>query len=296
MSLNKKIKNILKIQIASVVLFTSSFAFATNSGDSSNNSGASVNTAATSTQSSNSSGRTMAMVSAGLLGYASYRAFAVKNYPMGAMFAIMAVLALKQSKEHGAVANMAGSTADNTNGNGTGTDTANATGSFSGLGPIADPNNKTGARVTTSGKVVTPDGKVYDPEKFGSQSSFSAAGFSPDQIAQAMAMADKINKSAAEKVKLGAMTGANGYEEGGGGGGSVVTGSEDPALAAQGVAGLGKKKEREPADVSGMTKNFNGEPIGVAADSIFVMMTRRYQVKDTQNAFINELDLMLKQK
>ncbi len=295
MNLNKKLKNILKIQIASVVLFTSSFAFATNSGDSSNNSGASVNNAATNTQSSNSSGRTMAMVSAGLLGYASYRAYAAKNYPMGTMFAIMAVLALKQSKEHGSVANMAGATADQTNGNGTGT-TANATGSFSGLGPIADPNNKTGARVTTSGKVVTPDGKVYDPEKFGSQSSFAAAGFSPDQIAQAMAMADKINKSAAEKVKLGAMTGANGYEEGGGGSGSTVVSSEDPALAAQGVTGLGQKKEREPADVSGMTKNFNGEPIGVAADSIFVMMTRRYQVKDTQNAFINELDLMLKQK
>ena len=35
-----------------------------------------------------------------------------------------------------------------------------------------------------------------------------------------------------------------------------------------------------------MTKNFNGEPIGVSADSLFDMMNRRYSLKANQETFI----------
>jgi hypothetical protein len=45
---------------------------------------------------------------------------------------------------------------------------------------------------------------------------------------------------------------------------------------------------------AGMSKNYNGEPIGVAADSIFLMMNRRYKVKESQDSFFGIGDFNLK--
>ena len=42
-----------------------------------------------------------------------------------------------------------------------------------------------------------------------------------------------------------------------------------------------------------MQKNYNGEAIGVAGDSIFGMMTRRYKVKESQRSFYDESELMV---
>jgi len=42
---------------------------------------------------------------------------------------------------------------------------------------------------------------------------------------------------------------------------------------------------RKPAQVNGLTKNFNGDPIGVSGDSIFGMMSRRYKLKSNQKSF-----------
>ena len=59
-----------------------------------------------------------------------------------------------------------------------------------------------------------------------------------------------------------------------------------------GLDGVGKKAEglaRAPASslVAGLTSKYNGENIGVAADDIFMMVTRRYQLKNQQDSFIS---------
>ena len=48
------------------------------------------------------------------------------------------------------------------------------------------------------------------------------------------------------------------------------------------------QKKRKPASIKGLTKIVNGEPIGVAGDNIFDMITRRYSEMNKKNMFINE--------
>lgn len=147
--------------------------------------------------------------------------------------------------------------------------------------------------------------KTYKASDFSSQAAMAAAGFPAGMIAGAMdAMSEAEKKALAkvDKVKIGAATAANGYEEGGGGGGagfdngaSGGDGSSDYAgTGAGGRAGAGKfGLDRDPSSLAGMSKNYNGEPIGVAADSIFLMMSRRYKVKESQESFFGPGDLAL---
>jgi hypothetical protein len=57
-----------------------------------------------------------------------------------------------------------------------------------------------------------------------------------------------------------------------------------------GVGG-GTRKPSNVNKVAGLTKNFNGEKIGVAAENIFNMMTRRYKTKEKQDSFFDPSDL-----
>lgn len=224
---------------------------------------------------------------------------------LGAMFAGMSMLSFMQSGEHGNKADMAAITALDTNAYGTttpqtlGTDSGSAISSAA-AADIAKLKNGIGGNMAdfSSGKITTADGKTYSAQDFSSPAAMAAAGFSPDQIAQAMGVSDKVNKKVEEKLKLGAMTAANGYDDGGSGGGggsTAVSGAGGDGGGAGGSGGLGALA-RGPAQVAGMSKNFNGEPIGVAGDSIFAMMNRRYQVKEKQNSFIEDADINYQQK
>jgi len=147
--------------------------------------------------------------------------------------------------------------------------------------------------------------KTYKASDFANSGAMSAAGFPKSSIDQAMAGANAMSKRAEKnwaKVKktIGAATAANGFDEGGGGGaggGAAAFSDEMGAGAGYGYGGAGGATGagigREPTAVAGMQKNFNGEPIGVAGDSIFEMMKRRFKVKDKQNAFFNETDLLI---
>lgn len=147
---------------------------------------------------------------------------------------------------------------------------------------------------------ITAGGKTYKTSDFGSKESMTAAGLPSGAIEGAMAYADKEGKKIAEKIKLGALTAANGYAEGGssGGGGSgpaFPSGADAYGSGSGGSGGMGGSgATREPTNLAGMQKNYNGEPIGVSADSIFNMMTRRYKVKDSQESFYSDSDLSLK--
>ncbi|MNL00693.1 hypothetical protein D3C87_1211340 [compost metagenome] len=147
---------------------------------------------------------------------------------------------------------------------------------------------------------ITAGGKTYKTSDFASKASMAAAGLPSGAIDGAMAFADKEGKKIAEKVKLGALTAANGYVEGGssaggGGGGPAFPSGADAYGSGAGTGGMGGSgATREPTNLAGMQKNYNGEPIGVSADSIFNMMTRRYKVKDSQESFYSDTDLSLK--
>ena len=80
------------------------------------------------------------------------------------------------------------------------------------------------------------------------------------------------------------MTASLGFD-GGGGGASVVPEGGYGTEAEGGSVASRLAKLRNPANSKGLTKNFNGDPIGVASDSIFEMMSRRYNLKNTQKTF-----------
>jgi hypothetical protein len=137
-------------------------------------------------------------------------------------------------------------------------------------------------------QVTTPSGQKITPPTMTS-SGLAAAGVSAKDIkgfeaeqAKAKASADKANKT---------VDNTDMYGDGIGGGGSKsqavgygIGGSAD----GQGLAAAGPKLgiNRNPAQVAGMSKLYNGEPIGVAADSVFDMIDRRYQLHQQKGSFL----------
>ncbi|MCB0369044.1 MAG: hypothetical protein KDD45_06210 [Bdellovibrionales bacterium] len=151
-----------------------------------------------------------------------------------------------------------------------------------------------------TGVITTADGKTYDPNSLTDKNALQKAGFGNSEIDAALAANDKIEKAAVKKVGgtvgIGAATAANGYSDGGA---SSMNYSDSNALENNdGSSGLGKYGNglRDPAStgskVAGLTKNFNGEKIGVAAENIFAMMTRRYKTKEKQDSFFDPSELV----
>lgn len=243
----------------------------------------------------------------GLMGVQSVRDFAKcssQSYGhciTGAIYAGLSVLSFAQALQHKKAASSAAGTAYGTDGLGQDP--------FSmGAGSL-DPNSSKivsahldgkalkdlGYYNQKTGKITTPDGKSYNSSDFSSKGAMLAAGFSPDVVDKAIKNYQKTASEAEKKVS--ALAGSGGFEGGGGGSSSVTYVDEevDPAAMGRGAAPV-QPNERDPANLAGMQKNYNGEPIGVAADSIFLMMNRRYKVKDTQDAFFTEIEMPVVQR
>lgn len=144
-------------------------------------------------------------------------------------------------------------------------------------------------------KLLLANGKELKLSDLNSPAAMAAAGISKENIDAAMSSAKAAAADAAKKVSKYRTAGAASAEaDSGGGGGSTGGLAADDALAT-GAVGLGGGLgiDRDPANLAGMQKNYNGEPIGVAGDSIFRMMTRRYKVKESQRAFYDESELLV---
>lgn len=147
--------------------------------------------------------------------------------------------------------------------------------------------------------ITTATGKTVKSKDVGSAAAMEAAGISKGIIDGVGAMEKTIEAAARKKAGKYANFSVNGDEGGGGGGGSSdgsssSHSSSDAALYGGGGRGGGLGIDRDPAQVAGMQKNYNGEPIGVAGDSIFKMMNRRYKTKESQNNFLDESELLQK--
>lgn len=227
-----------------------------------------------------------------------------------AIFTIMGIMSAKQGAEHGSVAGAARFTAGATDGVGDGSGSQTEQGSLNngnGVSKFITASNDATKKLQKDGilsadkkTITTPDGKSYKVADMTSAAAMQAAGIPKASIDSAMEALAKMEKKAMEKLKIGSQTAANGYEEGGGGGGgsSGVSGEGDPGMTVAGAGvGAGVDKNalaRDPSSLAGMSKNYNGEPIGVAADSIFLMMNRRYKVKESQDSFFGINDILLK--
>lgn len=145
--------------------------------------------------------------------------------------------------------------------------------------------SKVGAKLDPkTGKITFPNGATVGPGQLGDPNAMSQAGVNPTQMKNIQKQLSDLEKAALAKAGAAA-TAENGFESGGGGGSTTTVASDDSGA---GMGGMGNGKDRDPAaaSVAGMTKNFNGELIGVAGDDIFQMMARRYQQKSKEDSFL----------
>jgi hypothetical protein len=137
------------------------------------------------------------------------------------------------------------------------------------------------------GVIIKPDGKRINVSRdMSSPSAMRAAGFSPAQIAEFQAGMDN---AAAQMATDATSATADLFDESLGGSGSNSAGLGGPAsdetFSIPG-SGINAGQDRAPANVQGLSRDYNGEPIGVAADSLFLMMRRRYDFLETQGTFV----------
>lgn len=132
-----------------------------------------------------------------------------------------------------------------------------------------------------SGIVTLKDGKIIDPND---PTSMSAA-LGGEGSADLMKKVSDIEKDAVAKVES-IKAGRDSYGIGSGGAGDGTLLGEGGYDLGDEVSGSGLKgRLRKPAQVTGLTKKFNGDPIGVSGDDIFGMMKRRYILKSNQKTF-----------
>lgn len=137
----------------------------------------------------------------------------------------------------------------------------------------------TGVSISKDFKTITtPDGRTIDAGKAAS----SGAGLSGGELSL---LKDQFKKAqdAASKASVAAAAAQDGEGtgvEGPTGGGPRSSGSDPERNAATGP------RVRQPANIAGASKDLNGDPIGVAVDSVFEMMHRRYRVSVDRDMFI----------
>jgi len=218
---------------------------------------------------------------------------------MAPMYFMMGAQSFQQANENNNAARAARRTNNQTFGGGGGDLGENV-----GDDPLADPGvqrlvnvdaarraREQARRLGIDGKKpVKIGGKEYPADAFKDPGSMAAAGLPAGMIANAVSTMSNLEKEANKKLtKLGALTESNGYDDGAGGSVAGASGTDAAGVGGASAAGLGSSL-RDPASTSlaGLSKNFNGDPIGVAADSLFQMMTRRYKLKEKQNSFIDD--------
>lgn len=133
----------------------------------------------------------------------------------------------------------------------------------------------------SSGLVKLPDGKgmnLNDPASMSAVMGSQNASKLLEEVKKIEQ--DSVNK--VEQIQPGSLSAAYGLGGSGNLAGPGYDSESDSSVNASSGQGL---LARKPAQVNGLTKNFNGDPIGVSGDSLFGMMSRRYKLKSNQKSF-----------
>ncbi len=220
---------------------------------------------------------------------------------MGVMMVSMGLANIAQGSDHGGAASSADTTGFQTDGFGSLSSTGTSAADPYVTAAVSDPNFQAVASTLKSIEAAgvynpktgafTVGDKTYSSADLSSAASMASAGLPKGAIDGALAANAEAEKKALAKLEKVKATKENGYEEGGGSGGgsAVATASDEEGSSAQDSSGKMQRSisaETSAASVAGLSKNFNGEAIGVAGDNIFSMVSRRYKLKDSQEAFL----------
>lgn len=143
---------------------------------------------------------------------------------------------------------------------------------------------------------MTINGKEYQLPPLEKQ-ALVAAGMSPAQVDNALAQLSSASQNALKNLNqnpqlASIMKDSPGGDDFGGGGGAGFAafanaqGDQNAELNANTMNHRLPSSADTNAKLDGMSKNYNGEPIGVAQDELFGMMSRRYKAVENQNHFL----------
>jgi hypothetical protein len=139
------------------------------------------------------------------------------------------------------------------------------------------------------GMITPPKGKPFSTAVVSSAAAMRAAGASEAVI---KAYQDGMAKIPAIAAAKSADSGSSVLADDGVVGGAPAAAptsavSEGQAdFASLNVRSKTDPMNRDPAQVAGLATNYNGSPIGVSADSLFMMIDRRYQHHQRNGSFI----------
>jgi hypothetical protein len=135
-------------------------------------------------------------------------------------------------------------------------------------------------------EITLPNGKSINVADATNPVALANAGVSAAEFKKAMDLANATAKKI-ETEKIGASTATNGFESGGSGSAATTASPIDSEISNLAAGGVAAKIARDPAfSVAGMSKNYNGDNIGVSGDDIFSMMARKYREKHNKEAFL----------
>ena len=130
-------------------------------------------------------------------------------------------------------------------------------------------------------KSISFNGKSYPLGADTSAAGLAALGFGKGDIQKALGIAAELNTSPTGHPSVGA---AGGENVGGSSGSSGGSGDSNRKPAAAVDPNAGKKD----VSLAGMAKRIGDDQIGVAADNIFKMITRRYNKEDSKSGFFEK--------
>lgn len=139
-----------------------------------------------------------------------------------------------------------------------------------------------------TGAVTSPEGKTYTGDSMSSQQALNNSGLGKLDFKQLNTEMQKI-KAQGEALAKGADAAGDSFADapaGGSGSTSPVAATNPMEAGTHGLAPNGLGLDRNPAQVAGMSKSFNGEVIGVAKDSLFDMVDRRYELLKRDDKFL----------
>lgn len=212
-------------------------------------------------------------------------------YTAGGIAGLMLAKSMdKTSSKNNAIAdtfvtgNPIGGTDPNNSNNPGGTDLSDNTGDgYDDINNAIDDLRGRGVTINPNTGEFVVNGKKYNANDFKSAESMAAAGMSQSQIDGFLAAMKDVRAAAEEKVGKAADAVA-GFEDGGAAGSSAAAAADE---SYGGVAGKAKYGiNRDPSNVAGLSKDFKGQPIGVAGDSLFSMIHRRYDLHEKKGSFL----------
>lgn len=138
----------------------------------------------------------------------------------------------------------------------------------------------------SEGTALMPDGKKINAANLSPQ-DLSAVGFgSNEQEAFKNLLSEGFKKAEEEATAVVDRLNGDVISEGSGSGGSGIAADVVIEAYSSGSKNKDKKINRDPSQVAGLSKNFNGDPIAVASENLFVLINRRYDFKAKTDSFI----------